>query len=197
MDKNGDGKGGGKGPGINDLLLWKAFTHDIDPLDGVPDWAELEEEARKQNQTGGTTAKKESVSFMPSQVLFRQTTDPNPQLDRRTEERFRKGKMTIEGRLDLHGLTQSEAHVALTNFIENAYAAGKRCVIVITGKGTPRSTEEEQAQHGSGTRKGILRARVPGWLTSAPLSRLVLKIAPTQPKDGGSGAFYVYLKRNR
>ena len=56
-------------------------------------------------------------------------------LDRRTGERLKRGKLPIEGYLDMHGMTQSEAYNALDNFFLDSQAAGKRCVLVITGKG--------------------------------------------------------------
>ena len=199
MSAGNDGRygKGGKGSGINDLLLWKAFTHDVQPLEGSPDWAELEAQAAAEGRKAKPKTGSESVPVRIQHVPKFSTQMQAPQLDRRTEEKFRKGKMTIEGRLDLHGFKQDEAHAALNRFIQEAYDAGKRCVIVITGKGTPRSSEDELAAREPDSRRGILRQRVPDWLSSPPLASLVLKYASAQPKDGGSGAFYVYLKRQR
>ena len=199
MSTGNDGRygKGGKGSGINDLLLWKAFTHDVQPLEGPPDWAELEAQAAAEGRKAKPKTGSESVPVQIQEAPKFSTQVQAAQLDRCTEEKFRKGKMPIEGRLDLHGFKQDEAHAALTRFIQEAYAAGKRCVIVITGKGTPRSSEEEQAAREPDHRRGILRQRVPDWLSSPPLSLVVLKYARAQPKDGGSGAFYVYLKRQR
>lgn len=107
-----------------------------------------------------------------------------PGLDKRTAERFRKGHREIEGRLDLHGMTQDAAWSRLVSTIERAHRDGKRALLVITGKG-------------SSSGGGVLRATVPRWLTEAPLRPLVLAHAPAQPKDGGSGALYVLLRRKR
>ncbi len=197
MNSGGNGGKGGRGSGISDLLLWKAFTRDVRPLEEEPDWSELEEQALKEDQKPKPSAGREKIPVKREESKQKPSSYEPAQLDRRTEERFRKGKLPIEGRLDLHGFTQDEAHMALTNFIQSAYAAGKRCVIVITGKGTPRSRAEEEAQRGEGTRRGILRQRVPDWLSAPPLSGIVLKVTGAQPKDGGNGAFYVYLKRQR
>lgn len=93
--------------------------------------------------------------------------------------------MRIEGRLDLHGLIQDEAYAALNAFLVTAQNAGRRCVLVITGKGRSRASE------------GILRRRVPEWLGMHPLSDIVLRAIPAQPKDGGDGALYVLLRRDR
>jgi DNA-nicking Smr family endonuclease len=105
-------------------------------------------------------------------------------LDRRSAEKLRRGELRLEARLDLHGMTQDEAHRALAGFVVRAQEAGKRCILVITGKG-------------SGERGGVLRAAVPRWLGEAPLRGRVLATAPAQPRDGGAGALYVLLRRRR
>lgn len=114
------------------------------------------------------------------------------QLDKRTEEKLRKGKMPIERKLDLHGFNKSQAYAALENFITTAFNQKCRCVLVVTGKGKPKTSAGwlEPAE-------GILKQNVPQWLSTPPLNREVLKILPAQPKDGGSGAIYVYLRRNK
>jgi len=104
-------------------------------------------------------------------------------MDHRTAERFRRGQMAIEARVDLHGQTRDAAMSQLSRFLHQSAAAGRRCVLVITGKGT------------SG--KGVLRREFPLWLEANDLRPLVLGLAPAHAKDGGSGAFYVLLRRKR
>jgi len=106
-------------------------------------------------------------------------------IDRRTHDRFRRGRMAIEGRLDLHGMTRERAHAALNAFLYRAHERSARCVLVVTGKGTGRDGG------------GVLRREVPHWLNQAGLRTLVLGIAHAQPRDGGDGALYVLLKRRR
>lgn len=103
-----------------------------------------------------------------------------PGVDRRTNDRLRRGKMQIEGRLDLHGHSQESAHRALDAFIHASHDSGKRCVLVVTGKG-----------------KGILQSAVPRWLNEPSLRQKVLSIEYAQQKDGGTGALYVLLRRHR
>jgi DNA-nicking Smr family endonuclease len=107
-----------------------------------------------------------------------------PGLDRRSAERLKRGQLRPEARLDLHGMTQEEAHRALEGFLTSAQESGKRAVLVITGKG-------------SGGGRGVLRDAVPRWLGEAPNRGRVLATATAQPKDGGSGALYVLLRRRR
>jgi len=108
---------------------------------------------------------------------------PGAGLDRRSVQRLRRGERPIEARLDLHGMTQEEAHRALAGFIARAWSGDRRTLLVITGKG--------------GARGGVLRGAVPRWLGEAPNAGRVLAVAPAQPKDGGAGALYVLLRRRR
>jgi DNA-nicking Smr family endonuclease len=107
-------------------------------------------------------------------------------IDKRTAQRLRRGQIRIEGRIDLHGMTQVEAYRNLSDFLKSSATAGRRCVLVITGKGM---------REGAGS--GILRSEFPRWLNEAALRPLILGFAVAQPKDGGGGAFYVYLRRHR
>jgi DNA-nicking Smr family endonuclease len=100
-------------------------------------------------------------------------------LDRRSAQRLKRGEMPIAARLDLHGMTQDEAHRALHRFIIHSAGAKRRNLLVITGK------------------SGILHSAVPRWLDEPELRAVVLARAPAQPKDGGTGALYVLLRRQR
>lgn len=111
-------------------------------------------------------------------------------MDAKTHQRMRAGKLRPEGRLDLHGMTLDVAHPALTGFILSSHGAGKRLVIVITGKG------KAKPDHGPiPTRLGVLKHQVPQWLRLPPLSGLVLQVTEAHRSHGGSGAYYVYLRR--
>ena len=106
-------------------------------------------------------------------------------IDKRQAERFRRGKTPIEGKIDLHGRTQQEAHDDLHHFLARAHAAGKRMVLVITGKGI------------TGAKSGVLRGNVPRWLNEPTLRRHVLAFDYAEPQHGGEGALYVLLKRKK
>ncbi len=106
--------------------------------------------------------------------------------DRRTADRLRRGKLTIDMSLDLHGLTLDVAHRRLLGFLSAAQASGAKCVLVITGKGA-------RAPDG----QGRLRTAVPRWLNEPVFRSLGLSIAQAQQKDGGEGAFYVLLRKLR
>ena len=106
-------------------------------------------------------------------------------IDKRQAERFKRGKTPIEGRIDLHGRTQAQAHDDLHDFVARAHAAGKRMVLVITGKGMTAS------------KTGVLRENVPRWLNEPTLRRHVLAFDYAEPQHGGDGALYVLLKRKK
>ncbi len=106
-------------------------------------------------------------------------------VDRRTAERLRRGRLSVEATLDLHRHTQDEAHRALMGFITDAAAEGRRCVLVITGKGA--------LSEGG----GVLRRQVSHWLNQPPCRERVLAIAEARPEHGGAGALYVLLRRRR
>lgn len=116
---------------------------------------------------------------------------PDPGMDRRLFDKLRKGKLIPDGRIDLHGMTADHAKTALTGFMFNARHRGMRVVLVITGKG--RKGNDSIAPD----RQGVLRHAVPEWLRAAPLGGMVLQVTPAHRKDGGTGAYYVYLRRVR
>jgi DNA-nicking Smr family endonuclease len=112
------------------------------------------------------------------------------QMDAKTHGKMTRGKLQPEARIDLHGLTLAEAHPELIRFILNAHADGLRLVLVITGKGKWRDDGGPIPQ-----RVGALRHQVPGWLRLPPLGPAVLQVTEAHQKHGGSGAYYVYLRR--
>jgi len=138
----------------------------------------------------GTTAAPAQVSLVPD-PMTRARSAPL-QMDAKTFGRMKRGKVSPDARIDLHGMTADRAHAALRGFLLGAFARGQRLVLVITGKGRMQDHDDRIAPH----RRGILRHAVPDWLDQAPLSQIVLQLAPAHARHGGSGAYYVYLRRN-
>lgn len=177
--------------------LWRRVTEDVRRLAGRGRVAESacggkaeevaspsQENAARRKQSGGgqTPAAPCLPELRPGEM---------PGVDRRTAERLRRGLLPVGARLDLHGLTREQARVALNAFIAKSAKQGKRCLLVITGKGTRAGVEE-------GWRgEGVLRDAVPRWLNESPNRDKILAISHAQPKDGGDGALYVLLKRRR
>ncbi len=121
-------------------------------------------------------------------------------LDGSTADKLRRGRMPIEARLDLHGLTQDDAWRELEGFLARAEAAGRRSLLIITGTGLRsrlRDEDDDMPFRMDQRRPGVLRDSLPRWL-SAPHNRpRVLAWSPAQQRDGGAGAFYVLLRRRR
>jgi len=115
-------------------------------------------------------------------------------LDRRTAERLRRGRLPIEARLDLHGLHQRAAFQRLASFVLEGHAAGRRCLLVVTGKGAAAGFAAGAAERAE---RGILRRNVPRWLAEPGLAEKVLAIRPARLEHGGDGALYVLLRRRR
>jgi DNA-nicking Smr family endonuclease len=128
-------------------------------------------------------ASRQPVRSPPSAPLPPLSVDRAAGYDRANAERLKRGQHPVEARLDLHGLTQAEAHRALAGFLQSARISGKRCVLVITGRGSAGG--------------GVLKTAVPRWLDEPAFRPHVLAIATAQPRDGGSGALYVMLRRTR
>ncbi len=96
-----------------------------------------------------------------------------------------RGKEAIDARLDLHGLTQAQAHSTLSRFLRDASARGARLVLVITGKGS-RDGE-----------RGVLKRQVPHWLELPEFRSLVIGFEDAGVRHGGEGALYVRIRRMR
>jgi DNA-nicking Smr family endonuclease len=102
---------------------------------------------------------------------------------------MRRGDVAIDARLDLHGLTQAEAHSRLLRFVSMAVAQQLRVLLVITGKGSRSDS--------GGRETGVLRRNLPHWLKQSGMSANILAITPAHPRHGGGGAYYVALRRAR
>ena len=114
-------------------------------------------------------------------------------MDAKSYKGMQRGKLKPEGRIDLHGMTVAEAHPALISFVMSAHSSGKRLVLVITGKGGRR----EELDSFTPQRMGALKRQVPHWLTMQPCASCVLQVSEAHIRHGGSGAYYVYLRRAR
>lgn len=150
-----------------------------DPMDGVPKDAPEEPAVPAVHRPAGPPKTPRPSAPRPLEVgVF-------ADMDRRTAERLRRGRLELDGRIDLHGMTQTQAHGALMGFVHRAWHEGRRCVLIITGKGNTNPDG------------GVLRRMVPRWLSESPVRPMVLAVQPAQPRDGGDGALYVLLKRRR
>ena len=98
-----------------------------------------------------------------------------------------RGRKDIDARLDLHGMTQTRAHRALSGFLQRAHSEGLTFVLVITGKG----------KMGAESERGVLRRQVPQWLSLPEFRSLVVGFEEAHIGHGGEGALYVRIRRSR
>lgn len=147
-------------------------------------------EAQAAQQAGEARAGQMRVlDVKPGQIL-EVKPGKSPGLDRRSALKLKRGAFRIEDRLDLHGFTRAQAHARLDDFIRDSFEAGKRCVLVITGKGWGSGFARDGVE-------GVLRRAVPRWLNAPALRPLILALDQAQPRHGGSGALYVLIKKKR
>jgi DNA-nicking Smr family endonuclease len=97
-----------------------------------------------------------------------------------------RGEFSVRSHVDLHGMPLDDARRAVDEFLANRQRRGERCVLVITGKGK-----------NSPGQQGVLREGIPHWLARGPSSRRILAFVTARSCDGGEGALYVLLRRDR
>lgn len=166
---------------LEDRVLWdkvKSTTIPLDPrarlgliMKDVPALfsMELAKQSKRQNIDEDNNELQVPVRLSP--------------FDRPTYRKISRGRIEIEGRVDLHGLYRDAAYSLLLNFLQSAHHRGLRHVLVITGKGLSLGSE------------GILRQVVPHWLETAPFRQIVSSFDDAPRNHGGKGALYVRLRR--
>ena len=202
-----------------DLKLWRAYTRQVRPLrerrneDDVPLYRCMPDKGKKDREKGAGMAAATTKRPMrtprpcghsaagehPPSSRSRQDFPAAPPrgsiagLDRRNTERLRRGKLPIDGRIDLHGMTQAQAHAALHRFVQASALSGRRCLLVITGKGLRHGASDDMYA----PEPGILRRMVPRWLSEPGIAGHVLAVESAARHHGGSGAYYILLRRRR
>jgi len=167
----------------DDEALWKAVTETVKPLDSKIPAKKAEHVSLRKKLTIDVHPSRHSPDFDYT-VCDPLTEGDLRAMDKKTGQRFKSGAMEIDARLDLHGYTLDKAFDVLKNFIHGQSRRNARCLLVITGKGGMLG-------------RGVLKAEMPVWINSGEIRSLVLSYTTAQPKDGGDGAFYILLKRNR
>jgi len=168
----------------DERVLWTMFTSAIEPLRAGP---ATETGAEAPDMTAlAQPAKK--LATRPGAPPPAAANPPPPSLaplGRRLRQRVARGREAIDGKLDLHGLTQSEAHASLLHFLRSASAREARLVLVITGKG---------ARDGG---RGVLRRQVPHWLGLPEFRAFVVGFEDAHVAHGGEGALYVRIRKSK
>lgn len=170
----------------DERALWRLVTRTVAPLRRA---TRLEPEEPRESLPP-EPPQRPTKSAPAIDAKQRQTAKPPlAPFDRRLKQRLSRGSEMIDARIDLHGLTQNEAHAALTRFLARAQDSGARTVLVITGKGG--------AERDALAERGVLRRQVPLWLKLPELRAIVLGFETAHASHGGEGALYVRLRRSR
>ncbi len=125
------------------------------------------------------------TTVAPSRAATPSTPPPLAAFARREKLKIARGRTAIDARIDLHGMTQAEAHAALVRFLRRAQHDGAKFALVITGKGA----------RGGDPDRGVLRRQVPLWLQLPDLRDAVIGFEEAHVAHGGEGALYVRLRR--
>jgi DNA-nicking Smr family endonuclease len=184
---------------VEDLRLWEVVSSTVRPLKPAskPSLPPAGRDSDAQHRRVGESAAAEKSPKTKTQARHPHPVAPRPALPMKGREgpappadvdlnlhrRLARGREHLAARIDLHGLTQDAARAALTRFVRRSVEDGWRAVLVITGKGV------------SGD--GVLRHRVPDWLSEPPLREHIAGVSEAQRRHGGEGALYVALKRRR
>jgi DNA-nicking Smr family endonuclease len=173
--------------------LWRSIARSLKPLRKRAARAKDDARVAKPDSASPPKTAKSTRTAKPARSSPPPAKPPGPPplapLARREKQRLVRGRAAIDARIDLHGMTQAQAHAALARFMRRAQHDGARFVLVITGKGV-------RAGEHAGER-GVLRRQVPHWLRLAELRDIVLGFEEAHVTHGGEGALYVRLRRTR
>lgn len=170
-----------------DLLIWKKVTNSIKPLDQENKFDI--EIVNKDVFEKKRTEKTDFFQIDQKQPQIKKSSSKPQQLshgdsrgsDFRTAQKLKRGHYKIEGTIDLHGFSRDKAYEQLHKFLVLSYHQHKKCVLIITGKG-------------SITNPGVIRTSISDWLNQPAFHHIVKAFSYARLKDGGRGAIYVLLK---
>jgi DNA-nicking Smr family endonuclease len=177
---------GRRGVSDEESALWTGFARSIKPLrrrrasrpDPVPAAAAPAADNPSASPPAAPQPKPPRSAKPPPLAPF----------ERRLKQRVARGREAIDARIDLHGMTQTQAHAKLLRFLRGAQTEGARIVLIVTGKGLGSGATSE---------RGVLRRHVPMWLELPEFRRLVAGFEEAHLVHGGQGALYVRLRRAR
>lgn len=179
----------GKPLSAADIALWREVARSVKPLPGRAP-PPSDEPATVPAVPLREAAPEATVNALARPVLAKPAPPPLAPLERRLRSQLRRGQQSVEAVIDLHGMRQDEAHLALRAFLRREQARGTKLALVVTGKGLAGLAVHAEE-------RGVLRRSVPHWLRLPDLRPLVVGFEEAQARHGGAGALYVRLRRTR
>ena len=178
--------------------LWTGFARSIKPLKSAKPGTKTSPKSSATLSVANTPAPSQTRSHAVTPRVTPPAPSPSPPLaplGRRLKQRVARGREPIDARLDLHGMTQQEAHAALLRFLHRAQADGVKTALVVTGKGLRKSSRTDgRDAHSS---PGVLKRQVQMWLALPEFRLLVVGFDDAHVGHGGEGALYVRLRRGK
>ena len=192
MSKRRDGK-----PKLPDWHLWFEVSKTVSPLrparQPIVDLGDEPLPLPHSPPAPRLKPKRPAPVMPPYQSDGRPGKKPRAGIEPNLKQRLMRGREDIDGTIDLHGMRQVEAHAALTRFVHARHARGDRTLLVITGKGLKKLSDDAAVI----VERGVLRQMLPIWLNEPHLAPLVAGWDAAAQGHGGDGAFYVRLRRDR
>lgn len=187
-------------PALTDWHLWTEVVRTVSPLrphkpilsfgDGplpIPDPKPLPPQPLK--KTAKAPSHPTAPSYSPP-VSSAKKTEPGRVIEPKLRRKVVRGRIEIDGTIDLHGMRQEEARAALARFIYARVGRGDRTILVITGKGLKKIDETTIVE------RGVLRSMLPIWLSEPQLAPMIAGWGVSAQGHGGEGAYYVRLRRS-
>jgi DNA-nicking Smr family endonuclease len=164
----------------DEQALWRGFARGVAPLRHGAEAAlgVAPEQAARQEPSHDVRKERLQTKQPPALAQF----------DRRLRQRVTRGQATIDVRIDLHGMTQRQAHAALLRFLKAAQARNAKLALVVTGKGVGPAAA-------AASERGVLRRQVPLWLSLPKFRRFIVSVEQAHTSHGGEGALYLHLRR--
>lgn len=179
--------GGRRGKRLSgeDIALWEGVTRSIKPIRKRTPKPQAVSESQEAPVVAKPARKPAAIAPVPTRSASPKSPPATAPLEKRLKQKIARGSQPIDGRLDLHGHTQAEAHDALLRFLRRIQSRGGRLVLVITGKGV------------RGDSGGVLKRAVPMWLALPEFRSLVIGFDTAAISHGGEGALYVRVRKVR
>jgi DNA-nicking Smr family endonuclease len=170
--------------------LWRGVARSVKPL-RPPSRDDADADETDALALSAVPSALAPITSKPLPASARPVKSPPPlaRLERRETQKLVRGSAAIDARIDLHGMTQAQAHAALARFLRRAQHDGARFVLVITGKGARMAERDGE--------RGVLRRQVPLWLRLPEFRDAIIGFEEAHIAHGGEGALYVRLRKGR
>jgi DNA-nicking Smr family endonuclease len=162
---------------LTDLMLWTQATKEVVRLDNQHIAKEGTHKPKMVTVSQKTEIYRAAPKGKPQELVIANTAG----IDRNSVKKMDRGEYPIEANLDLHGYTVKDAFARLKDFVNISYSANMRMILVITGKAT--------------NNKESLKNMLPAWLQNEAIKDKIIRFNYAAQKHGGTGAFYILLKR--